>query len=69
MPKNGSLPTYLSVDQFAYETDTCTKTVRRQIRKGTIPAKRFGDRILIPRSALDNLPDVPNAGTYSRRVA
>lgn len=38
------LPTYLSLQQAAEMTCQSTKTIRRRISDGTIPAYRFGRR-------------------------
>ena len=55
-------PVLISVAETARISSVDQKTIRRGVQDGTIPAKRLGRRILIPRQAfLDSLPDVPNA--------
>lgn len=46
-------PDYLSVSEAAVRLGMCSKTVRRMIARGEIPARRFGKRTLrIPADAL-----------------
>lgn len=47
-----STPSHLSIEDVAQSTNLSTRTVRRRIADGTIPAVRVGRRILIPADAL-----------------
>lgn len=46
---------HLSIEAFAQATGLSTRTVRRRIADGTVPAVRVGRRILIPAEALATL--------------
>ncbi|MGK0721937.1 helix-turn-helix domain-containing protein [Leucobacter sp. W1478] len=49
-------PGYISISEAARRINLCTKTVRRMISRGELPARRFGKRIIrIPADALDDL--------------
>lgn len=44
MPKKRELPVYLSLEQAAEVLSVSTKTIRRRISDGTIPAYQCGRR-------------------------
>jgi len=43
---------FISQHEAAVMTGTCTKTIRRGVANGTIPARKLGSRILIDRQGL-----------------
>lgn len=56
MPTEPTLPDYLSVAEAASALSVSTKTVRRLIARGDLPAKRIGSRMIrIAIAALDGL--------------
>ncbi len=49
-----SLSEYITINQAASALSVSSKTIRRRIADGTIPAKRIGTRMVrIPSHALD----------------
>ena len=63
-PKQRTLPVYLSVEEAAQVMSVSSKTIRRRISDGTIPANQCGRRII--RIRLDELEaafrPIPSAG-------
>ena len=53
MSQNRNLPTYLSIEEAATVMSVSTKTIRRRISDGTIPAYHCGNRPI--RIKLDDL--------------
>lgn len=63
MSQNRNLPTYLSIDEAATVMSVSTKTIRRRISDGTIPAYHCGHRSIRIKledleAALERIPTV-----------
>lgn len=50
IPSGATLPQFLSVEQVAECLGVSVKTVRRDILRGTLPARRCGRRVLVGRA-------------------
>ena len=52
---------YLSVREAVAYTGLGEKSVREAVRRGDLPAKRVGRRLLIDKDGIDQLPNVAKA--------
>jgi len=56
----------LTVEQFAEQTQTHPKTIRRLCRMGRIPAYKIGSQWRVPRSATEELRNAHAVGNADR---
>jgi excisionase family DNA binding protein len=69
LPLDDSTPPTVTVEQAATILGISRALAFRAVRRGEIPALRFGRRIVIPRAALEQMLSAPRTRSDSEEVS